>query len=153
MGLVTYSTSQALASPNIVKSTHTLCAVIVMLLFTVPSNFSHTVVDGDPHSVMFTWSPSSEPKNGEITHYTINCTSESGSDRIRLNATGLETAFSTFVPATHYKCSISVSTICGENPHSDAIDVLTGESYLFCVNLRYSFSCDFQCKYINFLRL
>ena len=99
--------------------------------FTVPSNFSHTVVEDDPHSVKFTWSPPPEQEqSGEITHYTINCTSESGENRIGLSTAGLETVISIFLPATHYKCSISASTICGEKPHSGAIDVLTGESHL-----------------------
>ena len=142
--LYTSQEYHALASPNTVK-TFTLCAATVMLLFTVPFSFSHTVVEGDPHSVRFTWRPPSETKNGEITHYTINCTSESGSKEIQLNTTGLETIISTFIPATHYKCSISTSTICGEK-HSDAINVLTGMSHLFCVKLRYSFSCHFQHK-------
>ena len=90
------------------------------------------MVENDPHSVRFTWSPPPEQEqSGEITHYTINCTPKSGRNRIELDTTELETVISTFVPATHYRCSISVSTVCGEKTHSDAIDVLTGESYLY----------------------
>ena len=100
-------------------------------IIAVPSNFSHSVVEDDPHSVRFTWSPPPEQEqSGEITHYTIDCTSETGRNRIRLNATGMETVISTFVPAMQYRCSISASTICGEKPHSGAIDVLTSESHI-----------------------
>jgi len=90
------------------------------------------VVEDDPHSVRFTWSPPPEQEqSGEITHYTINCTSESGRNRIKHDTTELETIISTFVPATYYKCSIAASSVCEETPPSDAIDVLTGESHLY----------------------
>jgi len=89
------------------------------------------VVEDDPHSVRFTWNPPPEQEqSGEITHYTINCIPEGGRNRTKHNTTELETIISTFVPATHYRCSISASTMCGEKPHSGAIDVLTGEPHL-----------------------
>ena len=94
-----------------------------------PSNFSHTVVEDDPHSVRFTWSPPPEQEqSGEITHYTINCISKSSKDEMIVNQTGLEAIISSLTPATHYWCSISATTTCrGGGPYSDAIHLLTSE--------------------------
>ena len=105
--------------------------------YRVPSNFSHTVVDGDPHSARFTWSPPPEQEHsGEITHYTIICTSESGGEEITVSQTGLETTISSFTPGTHYLCSIFASTTChGEGPYSDAIELLTSMFVSICTIL------------------
>ena len=86
------------------------------------------MVEDDPHSVRFTWSPPpGQEQSGSITHYTIKCVSENREEEMIVNQTRLKTIILTFVPATHYKCSISASTVCGEGPHSDTISVLTSE--------------------------
>ena len=105
------------------------------------------MVEDDPHSVRFTWSPPPEQEqSGEITHYTIDCTSESGGDEITVSQTGLKTIISSFAPATHYWCSISASTTChGEGPYSDAIQLLTSKFvFVLILLLHYDYSM-FKC--------
>ena len=105
---------------------------------TVPSNFSHAVLEDDPHSVRFTWSPPPEQgQSGRITHYTINCTSESGRDEIVINKIGLDAVISAFAPAMYYWCFISASTVCeGEGPYSDTIHLLTSKALII---VRYTY--------------
>ena len=118
-----------LVSDNDALRNMRIILVYIYLLNTEsPSNFSHTVVEDDQHSVRFTWSPPPEQEqSGEITHYTISCASGNG-DEIVANQAGLEATISAFSPATHYWCSISASTTChGEGPHSDDMHLLTSE--------------------------
>ena len=60
----------------------------------------------------------------------MNCTSEEEGDEMIVDQIILQIIIMTFVPATHYKCFLSASTLCGEGPHSEAIDVFTSESHI-----------------------
>ena len=89
---------------------------------------SYSVLEGNPHSVRFTVNPSlGQGQNDMITHYTINCTSESSGDEVAANGTLLESIILTFVPATRYVCSISLFTVNEAILHFNTIHLLTGE--------------------------
>ena len=97
-------------------------------LFAFYYTVSHSVLEGHPHSVRFTMNPPPDQRRNEmISHYSINCISESNGEGMTANGTGLEPVTLTFVPSTYYTCSVSMSTVCEVILNLGTMQLLTGK--------------------------
>lgn len=88
-----------------------------------PQNFIIRSSEDDPaRGLLFSWDPPSMP-NGQITHYTLTCTTQlpdTGSVLRVLNITSAGTSnqveVSGFSPSTTYNCSLMATNVIGDSP-------------------------------------
>ena len=91
-----------------------------------PQNFMITADSST--SLSMTWDPPAvQHRNGMITAYTINITSEDGMSMTQMVFSGTSFRLESLRPFVSYTCSIAAHTSVGQGPFSTTVTATTPE--------------------------
>ena len=102
-----------------------------------PLNFVLEVTDNTVLTI--SWDPPAEDmQNGDITGYSLNCTSTYGADFDAVVAAAQDISLGVFTPFEMYSCAIYAFTAVGVGPTATASVTAPGKLYLCVFQLNIS---------------